>query len=293
MTFVAKFAISYLDLNKLNNFLEQNEIYNFSIFEDNSSTPAELCDENGFPVASKFFVDLYCETEKNAQEFLQDIKQNFEIYNEKIQKISNNDWITKYENSLQPVKIGNFIIYHQKLIPIKINAALAFGSGSHQTTSGCILMMDKLKQRGFMPKSMLDMGCGSGILSICAAKIWPSIKKNLGIDIDENAVNIAMQNYADNNVECVAITGCNLNKLTQKFDLIVANILKTPLEELASDFYTHISNSGFFIASGYITSQEGELLTKYKRLGFNIVDNMYIDDWCISLMNIENHEFIP
>ncbi len=291
MIVVASFKVSYKLIDELNLYFDQNEITNVSIFEDpNSKTVNTHLDNDGFPIASTFCIELYCNNKEEAIKMLENVKQKIDISDIKINTISDHDWIEEYEKNLHPIIVDNFVFYYSDKIGlkkgqigIKLGSSMAFGNGSHQTTKGCILSMLDLKNSNFSPKNILDMGCGSGILAICASKIWSNIDITC-TDIDINAVQIAQSNCKNNNVKCDIVHTDNLDKFSQTFDLIVANILKQPLELLASSFFMHLSKNGKIIISGYIREQEKELCEYYTKIGFQILNTLYLDDWCMCTM---------
>ncbi len=287
--FSCKFIISYEKLENLNSFLEKMELYNVSIFENADLGFSQDLDENGFPIAKFFEVEVFVNDKNESENLQKTLNKEFPqiIKDLQINEVDNKNWVDSYLKELKPVIIENFYfyndsiqkpIYDSNLIPIKLNSALAFGSGHHQTTQACIMNAKSLHENSFYPINILDMGCGTGILGICASKLWQD-SNVLGIDIDLDAVKITLDNYQANDIKANAIVGSNLNNIDKKFDLIFCNILKQPLLELAKSFYEKLNKGGCIITSGFITSQEKEIIDKYQKIGFIILNKISMEDW--------------
>lgn len=287
--FSCKFVVPYSLLEELDAFLDEKELYNVSIFENPSLGFSDNVDNNGFPIAKFFDVELYANSKTEAENLYEILTHKFKesIQNFQISNIDNKDWIELYKKELKPIVLDNFYFYNDSiqenttdsnLIPIKLNSALAFGSGHHQTTQACILNAKFLKDNAFTASNILDMGCGTGILGICALNIWK--KANLlGIDIDPEAVEITLDNYKANDIKARAITGHDLSRISENFDLIFCNILKQPLLDLANAFYERIIQGGYIITSGFIKSQEDEVIDKYQSIGFKLINKITMEEW--------------
>jgi len=284
-----KFIISREEIEILNSFLEESGLYNVSIFENTNYGFSEDFDENGFPVTKFFDIEIFL-NDKNEAKNLQEILNNRfsqNIQNFQINDIDNKNWVDLYLKELKPITLGNFYFYNDSiqnttcdsnLIPIKLNSALAFGSGHHQTTQGCIFNAEFLKNNAFCPVDILDMGCGTGILGICALKLWQNANL-LGIDIDPEAVKITLDNYRANDLKANTIVASDLSVVNENFDLILCNILKQPLLELSQSFYEKLNINGYIITSGFIKTQELDIINRYQTLGFKMINRILMDDW--------------
>ncbi len=290
---VISFKTQYEHINLIETFLEEQGTLNVSIFECPELGFSENTDENGFPVARIFSIEIFNQSEEETNNLKDVLIEKFRetIFDIDVYPLDNNNWVDQYIKELKPVIIENFFIYNdyhkcsndnKDLIPIKLNSALAFGSGEHQTTKACISMLTYIhdNSQGTIPHNVLDMGCGSGILAICAAKMWDGINIT-AIDIDENAVKIARDNFADNNISGDIFQASNLDALKQNnfFDLILCNILKQPLEDLGAEFFRVLKPNGIIITSGFITSQHEEIEQTYQQIGFRKLHTIQIDDW--------------
>ena len=205
------------------------------------------------------------------------------------------DWLAENRASFEPNRLGKFLICpthfkgtvsaNDKVI--WLDAATAFGSGEHESTAGCLLMLSKLTQN-FHPKRILDLGCGSGILSIAAAKNWT--KKIMAVDIDPEAVKVTRANARVNRVRAY-VTVRESNGLAGRwaaqagpFDLIIANILSGPLIKLAANVAGHIERSGLIVLSGLLSHQRSAVLNAYRAHGLLLVKTLQLGDWVTILL---------
>jgi len=201
------------------------------------------------------------------------------------------DWVAHVKRELAPVEAGRFFVYGSHdadqlpadKIGLLIEAAMAFGTGHHGTTLGCLRALDRLAGGGFAGKNVADIGCGTAVLAMAAARIWP--EPVLAGDIDQVAVDVAKANVAANDlngrVTCVEAAGFDAPALRDAapFDLVFANILKGPLIGLAPDMGASIQPHGYAILSGILNPQADEVIAVYAQNGFNLVHREEIVDW--------------
>jgi ribosomal protein L11 methyltransferase len=195
-----------------------------------------------------------------------------------VQLLPDIDWIKLSQEGLPPVRAGRFFVYgaHDKgrvpdgVIPIRIEAGLAFGTGHHETTALCLgALSDLAKRRRY--GNMLDLGCGTGLLAIGAAKLWR--KRVIASDIDPTAVAITRENAAANGestlIHAVTADGLGSPALAARapFDLIIANILAAPLTQLAPSIARALDKGGALVLSGLLTWQENLVLSFYRPHG--------------------------
>lgn len=187
------------------------------------------------------------------------------------------DWIKLSEEGLPPVRAGRFFVYgaHDQgivppgVIPIRIEAGLAFGSGHHETTTLCLCEIDRLaRSRRF--RNVLDLGCGSGVLAIAAAKIWRT--RVMASDVDPTATSVARENLRENavvGVRPVTAEGLGHPALAERapYDLILANILAAPLTYLAPQISRALAPRGLAVLSGLLRWQEELVLSFYRPHG--------------------------
>lgn len=208
-----------------------------------------------------------------------------------VSELPETDWVAHVRRELAPVEAGRFFVYGSHdadkvpddCEPLLIEAAMAFGTGHHGTTLGCLRALDRLALDGFAGKRVVDIGCGTAVLAMAAARIWPETV--LASDIDEVAVDVARANVVANGLEgrvkCVEAAGFDHPSLAQAapFDLVFANILKGPLVALAPDVASVMTPEGYAILSGILNEQADEVIEVYARSGINLHNRESIGDW--------------
>jgi len=208
-----------------------------------------------------------------------------------VSQLPETDWVAHVKRELAPVEAGRFFVYGSHDAdkvpdgsePLLIEAAMAFGTGHHGTTLGCLLMLERLAASGFTGKSVADIGCGTAVLAMAAARIWPGTM--LASDIDPVAVDVAQANARANELEgrlnCVEAAGFDHPALAAAapFDLIFANILKGPLIDLAPEMAGALQTEGYLILSGILNEQADEVIAVYARSGINLVHREEIGEW--------------
>jgi ribosomal protein L11 methyltransferase len=209
-----------------------------------------------------------------------------------ISEVPDVDWVAKVKRALTPVEAGRYYVYGSHdadavpdgRIALLIEAAMAFGTGHHGTTQGCLLALDTLVDDGFEPARVVDVGCGTAVLAMAAARTWDAAEV-LASDIDAVAVDVAEANVAANGlverVQCVEAAGFTAPSLRDgaPFDLVFANILKGPLIDLAPEMARRIAPGGFAILSGILDNQAEDVTRVYSQVGFNLTRNSRIVDW--------------
>lgn len=209
--------------------------------------------------------------------------------------VETKDWVKASLADLVPVSAGRFIVHgshdRERVPPnklgIEIEAALAFGTGHHGTTRGCLLLLDQvLNQR--TPKRVLDLGSGTGVLAIAAAKALR--RRVLATDIDLRSVIVARENAHLNGVgtlvEAVHATGFHAPDFAANgpFGLVMANILANPLRRLAPDMARHLAPHAFVILSGLLPHQANSGVAAYRGAGLRLLKRIQIDGWSSLLM---------
>jgi len=208
-----------------------------------------------------------------------------------VSELPETDWVAHVRRELSPVQAGRFFVYGSHdadkvpdgSVPLLIEAAMAFGTGHHGTTLGCLQALETLIERGFVADRVADIGCGTAVLAMAAARVWDGTI--LASDIDQVAVEVAEANLRANDMEgrvgCVEAAGFDHPDLKRAApnDLIFANILKGPLIALAPDVVAHLRPGGFAILSGILNDQADEVIEVYTRNGTNLVSRDRIGDW--------------
>ncbi|MEO8114201.1 MAG: 50S ribosomal protein L11 methyltransferase [Phenylobacterium sp.] len=203
-------------------------------------------------------------------------------------KLADADWLAMALSGLPPVRAGRFFVYgaHDRglapasTVNLRIEAGAAFGTGHHGTTVGCLAAFDDLlKARGF--RKVLDVGCGTGVLAIAAARAGARVA--LGTDIDAPSVRIANENAALNRAPARFVHASGLDDRRVRghgpYDLVFANILAPPLVALAQDIKGALAPGGVAILSGLLRTQQRRVLAAYASRGFRLVRRLHRDAW--------------
>ncbi len=205
------------------------------------------------------------------------------------------DWVKAALEELVPVGAGRFIVHGRhdraKVPPnklgIEIEAALAFGTGHHGTTRGCLLLLDHVL-RARHPRRVLDLGTGTGVLAIAAAKALHGAV--LASDIDPASVQVARDNARLNDianlVQTIRATGFSAPqfKAHGPFDLVLANILANPLRQMATPMARHLAPSALLILSGLLPHQASGVIAAYRARGLVLLRHVRIESWSSLLM---------
>jgi ribosomal protein L11 methyltransferase len=206
-----------------------------------------------------------------------------------VEELREADWATMSQAGLQPIRAGRFYVHTPMYrsvppgaIAFEIDAGLAFGTGQHATTSGCLDALDKLERDGAQFRNIADIGTGTGLLAFAALALWPQAKC-IATDIDAVAVEVAQDNAAINGVNLghgagelllAAADGMDSPLLAARtpFDLIIANILAGPLIELAPAFAKALAPGGTVVLAGLLDGQAAAVGEAYQEEGLILLD---------------------
>ena len=233
-----------------------------------------------------------------VSQFISKINEAFKIsiIDPEIIDLEQRDWLRENQESFPPLEIGQFYIYGShindptpcQLLPLIIDAATAFGSGNHGSTRGCLLALSHLKSTDYAPDSILDMGCGSGVLAMAAAKLW--LKSEItASDIDPECVRVTIENCELNDVAHIDVLSGNgfQNEIIlsrQPFNLIIANILATVLCDIVADVKNALSKNGTVILSGILDTQKDMVTGVYAQHNLTLVNVIQVDEWVTLIM---------
>ncbi|HZH28130.1 MAG TPA: 50S ribosomal protein L11 methyltransferase [Azospirillaceae bacterium] len=207
-----------------------------------------------------------------------------------VESLPPTDWLAWSLAGFPPILAGRFFIYgshYEGRVPpgrvgLRIDAAMAFGTGEHGSTRGCLLALDRLA-KGRRPARVLDMGCGSGILAIAASKMWRM--PALGVDIDPISVSQARRNGRRNQAGAKLRFACGDGYTTPavgragQYDLVFANILARPLVRMAPKLKRHLKPGGTAILSGLLARQERMVLAGHRAQGLVLAERHTVGDW--------------
>ncbi|MEM9048760.1 MAG: 50S ribosomal protein L11 methyltransferase [Pseudomonadota bacterium] len=206
-----------------------------------------------------------------------------------ISRLDPRDWVAQVQRELHPIRAGRFFLFgphdaHRvpiNLIGLRIEAAMAFGTGHHPTTLGCLKALSALAATGFLPGRVADIGCGTGVLAMAAARLWK--RSVVACDIDQVAVRTARANVAINGVSGLVrvgqAAGLRAPLLHAAQDLVLANILAQPLRRLAPQMARGVAPGGRLILSGILDRQARSVQAVYAGHGFGTDAVLHLDGW--------------
>ncbi len=214
-----------------------------------------------------------------------------------IERVEEQDWVTLSQQGLEPIRAGRFFVHtpaHRDAVPpdavpLEIDAGRAFGTGQHETTTGCLLALERMKREGLSFGNILDLGTGTGLLAFAAMKLWPTAKAAAS-DIDPISIEVTEENAAINAVrlgrargqlELAVAPGMEHARLKARapYDLIIANILAGPLIDLAPSVAGALEAGGRLILAGLLDSQADAVAAAYRRQGLMLSFTLPRGDW--------------
>ncbi len=233
--------------------------------------------EGGFIIRSEDDLDtIVWGLEQFAEALQKALGETIEIECEQ-QKLQNSDWVTSYQKSIQPLAIDKFYIHptwdvpNPDLINIVIDPALAFGTGHHPTTASALRAISTYVKEG---DTLLDVGCGSGILSIAAMKLGAEVD---ACDTDPISVENSLLNAKLNKLEFSNIWEGSSSLITKQYEIVVANIVADVLTFIANDLKKALKDNGILVLSGILDKYEKKVLSFYKDC--DIVEKITQDEW--------------
>lgn len=226
----------------------------------------------------------------------------------KVEELPDEDWLVVSQQGLKPVQAGRFYVHTSSncskipagAVPFQIEASRAFGTGGHETTSGCLAMLDRMRNHGMRYDSIADIGTGTGLLAFAAHHLWPRALLTASdidpVSIDVTAVNafvngIPLGTSAGRLALCVgAGTDHRLIRSRAPYDLVIANILAGPLTELAPSFLAVMKEGGTLILAGLLNTQANSIIRTYRQHGFRLQERSENGDWpCLRL--VKRHKY--
>lgn len=208
-----------------------------------------------------------------------------------IEQLPAKDWVSETQAGLAPVRAGRFLVYGSHdankvpadVIPLLVDAGMAFGTGHHGTTAGCLRIFSNLLDAETTMNTILDLGCGAGVLAMAAAKTLPGADI-LATDIDPDAIMVTDANIVENKVtgriETAVVDGFESPVLKgRQFDLIFANILAGPLMGLADDIVAATSPNGHVILSGILDEKAAQVTACFQGAGLHVTPQPSLEGW--------------
>ncbi len=220
-----------------------------------------------------------------------------------LEKLPDTDWLVESQRGLQPVHAGRFYVHtssNKGTVPkdaksFHIEASQAFGTGGHETTAGCLAMLDHMRRHGARFEHIADIGTGTGLLAFAAAHLWPKSYVTAS-DIDPVSIDVTAANARINRIShgqaqghialCTAMgTDHELIQRRAPYDLVIANILAGPLVELAPSFAEIMQEGGSLILAGLLNTQVNDVARAYRTQGFRLAQRSDNGDWpCLRLI---------
>ena len=245
-------------------------------------------------------ITFYLEDSLQGIGLLEDVLEDIRVFHiDKIEiaGVSDEDWKDKWKQYFKPTRITDrFVVkpswepYEKKPdeLVIEIDPGMAFGTGAHSTTKLCIRLLEKYLNNE--RKTVLDMGCGSGVLAIASALL--GAKKVLGVEIDPGAVEIAKKNIAANNLlgNVDIIQGDLTKGIEYKADVLAANLTADLIISLLKDASEHLNKNGIVIVSGILQEKEDEVVSAFIDAKYHILDMLKEEEWCAMAAALNREE---
>lgn len=254
-------------------------------FSDRDDPPVLVADEPDESAPDKWVIHAYFERQPDAADL--SLLRSLGEGEPTIEALGEDDWVTMSQRGLEPIRAGRFFIHtptHRPdpaAINFEIDAGLAFGTGQHATTAGCIEALDRMAAEGAQFTNVADIGTGTGILAFAALKLWPRAKC-IATDIDPVAIDVAHENALINEVALghgpgqlllAVADGLDSEMLVARapYELIIANILAAPLIELAPEMSKAVLRAGTVVLAGLLDHQAEAVAKAYETQGFELV----------------------
>ena len=247
--------------------------------------PALVADEPDPAKPDEWLIHAYFDHEPDSEDMA--LLSELGSGEAQLEQLGEADWVTMSQSGLQPIRAGRFFVHtpmHRShppgTIPFEIDASLAFGTGQHATTAGCLEALDGLQREGVRFANIADIGTGTGLLAFAALALWPDAKC-IATDIDAVAIAVARDNAAINGVAIGHASGQVLLAVADgmdspmlaaraPFDLVIANILAGPLIELAPEFARALAPGGTIILAGLLDSQAEVVIRAHEEQGLSL-----------------------
>ena len=255
-------------------------------FADRDDPPVLVADEPDESRPDDWVIHAYFEQRPDAGDL--SLLKTLGSGEPKVEALGEDDWVTMSQRGLEPIRAGRFFVHTPTHPPdpgavnFEIDAGLAFGTGQHATTAGCLDALDRMERDGARFTNIADIGTGTGILAFAALQLWPRAKC-IATDIDPVAIDVARDNAAINRIalghgpsECLVAVAEGMNSpllaARAPFDLIIANILAGPLVELAPAFGDALAPGGLVILAGLLDTQADAVAAAYAAAGMTLTD---------------------
>lgn len=266
--------------------IEDNEI----VTEPNAW---DYIDESLLQKREYALVRAYFAESINISELIFQIKEGLKVISQYLDvgsgevalaEVDEMDWANEWKKYYKPIEIGEVAIVpswekcykSDKKTVIRLDPGMAFGTGTHESTALCIEAIQKYVKSNM---DVIDIGTGSGILSILAKKL--GAKRVLAIDIDEVAVKVAKENRDLNSVEIDILRNDLISGIGDRFDIAIANIVADIIIKLSKDISRILKEDAIFMASGIIEDRLSDVLAAFEENGLKVIETKKLNDWCL------------
>jgi len=270
------------------------------LFAYSDAPPVIVADEPDPHQPDDWRIHAYFEEQPTTQELIL-LRRLASGSDPELEHLGETDWVTLSQAGLEPIVAGRFFVHtptHREAIPegamaFEIDAGLAFGTGQHDTTAGCLAALDRLQTSGAHFTSIADIGTGTGLLAFAALALWPQAKA-IATDIDPISIDVSRDNAAINRVPIghapgelllAVADGMDHPILTARapFDLLVANILAGPLIDLAPDFAKAVTPGATLVLAGLLDTQVDAVVAAYAAQGMTVAERG-AGEWCVLVL---------
>jgi ribosomal protein L11 methyltransferase len=274
----------------------QGDLAEFAAFD---SPPVLMTSEADPARPDQWRLDAYFEAEPDGAglSLLRQLAPSAAGAEPRIERVGDEDWVTLSQQGLEPIRAGRFFVHtpaHRGEVPdgavaFEVDAGRAFGTGHHETTTGCLMALDRLKEMGANFSDILDLGTGTGLLAFAALKLWPAARVAAS-DIDPVSIEVTEENAAVNRIplgrsegqiELAVAAGLEHPRLAARapYDLIVANILAGPLIDLAPSVAAALEAGGRLVLAGLLEGQAEAVAAAYRRRGMMAAFTIGRGEW--------------
>jgi ribosomal protein L11 methyltransferase len=257
------------------------------LFPFADSPPVIVADEPHPHAPDDWRIHAYFEDQPTTQELIL-LKRMSKDGEPEVELLAEDDWVTMSQAGLEPIRAGRFYVHTPSHTPdpgginFEIDAGLAFGTGQHATTAGCLEALGRLERSGASFANIADIGTGTGLLAFAAMALWPDAKA-IGTDIDPVAIDVTRDNARINQIAIghgpgelvlAVADGIEHEVLLARapFDLLIANILAGPLIELAPTFAKAVAPGATIVLAGLLDTQADAVIAAYETEGMSLVE---------------------
>ena len=278
---------------------EREDLFPFS-----DSPPVIVADEPDPHAPDDWRIHAYFTDQPTTQELVL-LRRLAAGADPEVEHLGEDDWVTMSQAGLEPIRAGRFFVYtplHRDAIPdgavaYEIDAGLAFGTGHHATTAGCLAALDRLEQAGKRFTNIADIGTGTGLLAFAALALWPEAK-GIATDIDPISIDVTTDNarinavtigHAPGELLLAVADGMDHEMLVARapFDLLIANILAGPLIELAPGFAKAVAPGASVVLAGLLDTQADAVIAAYEAVGMKVTERGE-GEWCVLVLESQS-----